>query len=261
MIKEQLIISVFQYNIIWENSLANIRLISNWLYRSEIKPDIIVLPEMFTTGFTMNVSQQAENIEGKSILLLQNLATENDVAICGSIIICDEQKYYNRFIFIEPSGKKYFYNKKHLFKMGDEDKFFERGNNKLVFEYKGWRICPMICYDLRFPVWARNRNEYDILIYCANWPANRKNVWDILLKARAIENQAYVIGANRVGTDDNHISYSGNSQLIDPLGNILASTEDYFEESIQAKLSYSELISLRESFNVLGDADKFILTD
>lgn len=257
MIKEQLIISVFQYDIVWENPTSNIRLISNWISRLETNPDIVVLPEMFTSGFTMNVSQQAETIDGKSVTLLKNLASENDIAICGSVIIADNEKYYNRFIFIEPSGEIHFYNKRHLFRIGDEDKYFERGNKKLVFEYRGWRICPLICYDLRFPVWSRNRNEYDVLLYCANWPGNRKDVWDVLLRGRAIENQAYVVGANRVGTDSKSISYSGNSMIIDPKGKVIASTEDYFEDTIQAKLSYSELISFRETFNVLDDADSF----
>jgi len=143
--------------------------------------------------------------------------------------------------------------------MGNEESNFEHGTERLIITYKGWRICPLICYDLRFPVWARNRNEYDILIYSANWPQTRTDVWNTLLKARAIENQAYVVGTNRVGVDGNTIVYSGNSQLIDQKGNIVASAEDYDENIISAQFSYSELMKFRSDFPVLNDADQFRL--
>jgi len=252
-------IAVYQFDLLWEDPEANKAKIERWLKKTDEIIDVIFLPEMFTTGFTMNVAAMAEQMDGATIQWLKKLTAEFQVAICGSIIISENGAYYNRLIFAEPSGEINFYDKHHLFTMGDEASHFQKGTERLIISYKGWRICPLICYDLRFPVWARNRDEYDLLFYSANWPQNRKDVWNTLLKARAIENQAYVVGANRIGVDGNSISYSGNSQLINPKGNILASTEDYFGNIITAEFSYSELLKFRESFPVLEDADDFIL--
>jgi len=177
------------------------------------------------------------------------------------LAIKEEASYFNRLLFVEPSGEIYTYDKRHLFTMGRENEFFRKGTKHLIVNYKGWRICPLICYDLRFPVWARNRNEYDVLFYAANWPQPRADVWNTLLKARAIENQCYVVGANRVGEDGKGISYSGNSQIIAPKGNVLAESKDYNDSIVVAELSFIDLLKFRSAFPVLDDADDFSLAN
>jgi len=162
-------------------------------------------------------------------------------------------------VFVEPSGEIQHYDKRHLFTMANEESHFQPGVERLIVTYNGWRICPLICYDIRFPVWARNRNEYDVLVYSANWPESRTEVWNTLLKARAIENQSYVVGANRVGVDGSKILYSGNSQLIDPKGNVLSAIADHHKGIVFAGFSYSELMEYRKKFPVLDDADQFVI--
>jgi len=162
---------------------------------------VVFLPEMFATGFSMNVSELAEPMNGETVNWMKKRCSEHQLALCGSLIIQENGNFYNRMLFVEPSGKTSFYDKRHLFTMGNEESHFQAGTERLIVDYKGWRICPLICYDLRFPVWARNRNEYDLLVYSANWPQARTEVWNTLLKARAIENQCYVVGVNRVGAD------------------------------------------------------------
>ena len=257
MTKETLKIAVFQFNLVWENAFANRSKIDEWLRVLPGDTDIVFLPEMFSTGFTMNVSAVAEKMSGATIEWMKECCAEYQVALCGSLIICEADQYFNRLVFAEPSGEMKYYDKRHLFTMAGEESCFTPGERRLIVEYKGWRICPLICYDLRFPVWARNQSEYDVLVYSANWPQSRIEVWNTLLKARAIENQSYVIGANRTGVDGNNISYSGNSQLIGPKGNILASSVDYSESILFADLFYKELIGFREKFPVLNDADHF----
>lgn len=256
---ENLKVAAYQYDIVWENPEANRLKIERWLSKADEQADLVVLPEMFTTGFTMNVRANAESMTGETVSWMKQMSAQHEVALCGSLIISENGKYYNRFVFVDPSGKTEFSDKRHLFTMANEESHFTRGENRLIIHYKGWRICPLICYDLRFPVWSRNINEYDILIYSANWPQNRKDVWNTLLQARAIENQAYVIGVNRVGEDGNSTTYSGNSQIINPRGIVLASTEDFYENSVAAALNRQDLISFRNSFPVLNDADSFKL--
>lgn len=257
--QEILNIAVFQFSPVWEDPAANRSKIDEWLYQTVKNRDVVFLPELFTTGFSMHVSELAETMEGETIQWMKKCSSEHQLALCGSLIIRENNRFINRLLFVEPSGEIHFYNKRHLFAMGDEDQHFQPGTARLIVEYKGWRICPLICYDLRFPVWARNRNEYDILVYSANWPQARTEVWNILLKARAIENQAYVVGANRVGIDGKMIAYSGNSQVIDPKGHILAEIGDHHKGIVSAGFSYSELLKFRTAFPVLKDADPFSL--
>jgi omega-amidase len=259
MTQELLNIAVFQLNVVWENPAANRDKTDEWLQKNNINIDLVFLPEMFTTGFSMNVSELAETMDGETVRWMKKCSSEYQLALCGSLIIRENGIFFNRLLFVEPSGEVHFYDKRHLFSMGNEESHFQKGERRLIVHYKGWRICPLICYDLRFPVWARNRNEYDILVYSANWPQSRIDVWNTLLKARAIENQAYIVGANRVGVDGNLISYSGNSQLIDPKGNLLSAIGDHHKGIVSAGFSYSELIKFRTAFPVLNDADQFSL--
>ncbi len=259
MPQEILKVSVFQFNLVWEDAVANRAKIDALLQLLPSDSDVAFLPEMFSTGFSMNVAELAESMDGETIAWMKHRSAKYQLSLCGSLIIKDNDKFYNRLVFVEPSGKIQHYNKRHLFTMADEESHLEPGRKRLIVEYKGWRICPLICYDLRFPVWARNRNEYDVLVYSANWPEQRTEVWNTLLKARAIENQSYVVGANRVGVDGSEITYSGNSQLIGPKGNIWSSTENYSERIVSAEFSYSQLLKFRKNFPVLDDADSFVL--
>lgn len=257
MTQEILHVSVFQFDLVWENPVANRTKIDEWLRKSNEKTDVIFFPEMFTTGFSMNVSGLAETMDGETVGWMKARSAEFQTALCGSLIIREDGKFFNRLLFVEPSGEVHFYNKRHLFTMSKEESHFEKGTERLIVNYKGWRICTLICYDLRFPVWARNRDEYDLLVYSANWPQARTEVWNTLLRARAIENQAYVVGANRVGVDGNLVSYSGNSQLINPKGGLLSEIGDHHKGIVSAGLSFSEMIKFRTDFPVLNDADEF----
>lgn len=259
MAQEILKIAAFQFDLIWENVKANLENVGRLLELLPTQTDIVFLPEMFSTGFTMNAHKVAEPEDGETMNWLKSQASKYNVAICGSLVIQEDHKFFNRLVFVEPSGNFSQYDKRHLFTMGGEEKPYTRGERRLVIEYLGWRICPLICYDLRFPVWARNLNDYDLLAYSANWPEQRSQVWNVLLKARAIENQSYVVGVNRVGADGNKVSYSGQSQVIDAKGNVMVQAKDYSEEIVCAELSYSKLILFRKKFPVLDDADSFSL--
>lgn len=251
-------LTLAQYDIAWENKQTNFDLINNIVVNLKGKTDIIILPEMCTTGFTMNSHNLAETNNGKTITLIKQWAIENEVAICGSFIAADDKEcYYNRAFFITPE-KEYYYDKRHLFRMGSEPQYFSSGNSRLVFEHKGFNICLLICYDLRFPVWARNiNNEYDILIYVANWPASRTKVWDALLTARAIENMSYVCGVNRIGKDGNGLVYNGSSKLINARGEEISSTALNREQIETIRISKGELEEFRIKFPVWKDADRF----
>ena len=257
MTQETLTAAIIQLDQVWENSGTNRLKLDEWLRKTDKSTDIVFLAEMFNTGFSMNISALAETMDGETVTWMKQRSAEYGFALCGSLIILENNLYYNRLIFAEPSGEVHFYNKRHLFTMGGEESQFEQGIERIIITYKGWRICPFICYDLRFPVWARSNNEYDLLVYSASWPQARDEVWNTLLKARAIENQAYVVGANRVGVDGNSITYSGNSQVIDPKGKVLAITQEYVENIVAASLSYNELLRFRADFPVLNDADTF----
>lgn len=216
---------------------------------------------MFSTGFSMNTSELAETMDGEAVAWMKKVSNENGVILTGSIIIEEDEKHFNRLIWMLPNGQYGQYDKRHLFAYGEEDKHYNPGNKRLIASVKGWKINLQVCYDLRFPVWARQQSstngpEYDVLIYVANWPERRSHAWKTLLCARAIENQCYVVGVNRVGTDGNNIYYSGNSLVIDPLGQVLYHMAD--EEDINTiTLTKEKLEEVRSKFPFWKDADDF----
>jgi predicted amidohydrolase len=244
-------ITTIQYDIVWEDKETNLKNLTSKI--NTIQSDVIVLPEMFTTGFTMTPNHLAESMTGKTIQWMKEIALTKDLAICGSSIIREEDKYFNRFIWVNPDGTIYHYDKRHLFL--NEDQNYTPGNKKLIIEYRGWKICPLICYDLRFPVWSRNSEDYDILIYVANWPDKRKLAWRSLLVARAIENQCYVIGVNRVG-EGGRLFYSGGTSVINALGEVQY-TNSHIEEVFTATLSKYDLDKIRTQLPFLEDKDNF----
>lgn len=264
----QLALSIIQSNIRWEDKEKNLAHFSKKIAAIDKNTDIIVLPEMFSTGFSMNSSELAEKMQGGETMawLKQQAFNKNAVLVC-SFIVQEKNNYFNRLIWMQPNGEFYYYDKKHLFTMAKEHKSFSRGKNRLVVHYKGWRFCPLICYDLRFPMWSRNavfnsskaNSEFDCLIYIANWPTVRINHWDKLLEARAIENQCYVVGVNRIGIDENKLVYSGNSAVINPKGEKISTTLPNIESVETIFLSLDELNEYRLKFPVIDDADDFQL--
>ncbi|MBW4359121.1 amidohydrolase [Flavobacterium taihuense] len=251
-------LALIQSSLSWENPEKNRKKLGEKINAISESVDLIVLPEMFTSGFTMQPDTVAEKMQGETIIWLKQLAEAKNCAITGSLVIAENDNFYNRLVFVFPSGEIKFYDKRHLFTLAGEDEVYTAGAKKLIVEYKGWKICPLICYDLRFPVFARNVEEYDLLIYVANWPEIRIKAWDVLLKARAIENMSYTIGVNRIGEDDNNFQYNGHSQVVNFLG-------DYIMEPIETKgvfiveLNKAELLLARKKFNFLKDQDAFIL--
>ncbi len=252
-------ISFLQYNIIWEDPVANKKKIEIMVGSGKPDSSLLILPEMFTTGFTMNPGRLAESMDGDSVRWMREKAGDWDVVVAGSLVIREGSKIYNRFIWMTPTGEFSYYDKRHLFRMGEENHHYASGKQKLICRLSGWRIRPLICYDLRFPVWARNRNDYDILVYVANWPDSRRNVWSSLLIARALENQSYVVGVNRTGKDANGISYSGDSVIIDPRGKIISSTKGSGESFESVSLSMDKLIDFRKKFPAWMDGDDFTI--
>lgn len=247
--------ALIQAPLIWENPQANREYFEERVNSIEQEIDLIILPEMFTTGFTMNPKNVAETMEGETILKLKDLAKNKNTAITGSLII-ENEKYYNRLIFVFPSGKIEYYDKRHLFSLAGEEKIYTSGKEKQIVEYKGWKICPMICYDLRFPVFSRNTEDYDLLLYVANWPKPRTNAWDILLKARSVENMCYTLGVNRIGFDESGHEYIGHSQAIDFLGNTIINAEES-EGVFIADLDKNAMLEARHKFGFLNDRDAF----
>jgi len=255
----ELRISLVQAELFWEDKERNIEYYGNLLKSLSSKSDLAVLPEMFSTGFSIEAFGLAETNKGKTIQTIHRWAKEYNIAVCGSFMAKDDsERIFNRGFFIEPNGNESFYDKRHLFRMGLEQQHFVAGNRQLIVPYRGWNIRLIICYDLRFPVWARNRkNEYDLLICPANWPAARSNVWQTLLVARALENQCYVCGVNRIGEDGNFIDHQGDSVLIDFKGNYLAETNLREETVVTAVLQKDQLDDFRERFPAWMDADDF----
>jgi omega-amidase len=249
-------VSILQYDIAWKDNDANLRYIIQKMPELPTNTDVLILPEMFNTGVTTDVEEVHETMWGVCITTLKSEAHRFNIAICGSILIQEENKFYNRFVFITPEGEMFQYDKRHLFNLGGEHLVCERGTDNIVFEYKGWRIKPQICYDLRFPVWSRNSEKYDLLIYVSNWPKSRGFAYTSLLKARAIENQSYLCACNRIGTDGNKIVYNGSSCVIDAKGDTLGDAEEK-ELLLNVSLSKEELIKFRERFPVLEDRDDF----
>jgi omega-amidase len=252
-------IALIQSDLIWENPTANRKQFEEKINNLTEGIDLIILPEMFTTGFTMNTSVIVETMEGETVQWLQNLAQEKSIAITGSIVINEKDNFYNRLLFVHPSGRIDSYDKKHTFTLAGEHEVFSAGTERIVVEYKGWKICPLICYDLRFPVWARNTENYDLLLYVASWPKPRIEAWDGLLKARAIENMSYTIGVNRVGVDANGYEYTGNTVCYDTLGNCLAKNNQGTEEILIVDLDIEAQTKIRNRFRFLDDRDRFIL--
>ncbi len=251
-------IAIIQSSLFWENPKANRNHFEVKINALTEKVDLIVLPEMFSTGFTMNPEAVFETMQGETIQWLQSLAKTKNSAITGSLVIKKNDNFYNRLVFVFPSGEIQFYDKRHLFSLAGEDKVYTSGKEKLIVNYLGWKICPLICYDLRFPVFARNVEEYDVLIYVANWPKLRINAWDILLKARSVENMCYTIGVNRMGFDNNHFEYDGHSQAVDFLGNYALEPKET-EGVFLVELNKGKLVEARKKLGFLGDRDSFEL--
>lgn len=257
---ENLKITIIQSELHWENTEANLIMFSEKIAEIDFETDLIVLPEMFSTGFSMNVEKLAESSNGKTLKWMISEAIKHNSAICGSVIITQKNQYYNRLFFVFPDGNFKKYDKKHTFTLAKENEIYTAGNERIVLEYKGWKICPLICYDLRFPVWARNTEEFDVLIYVANWPKARIAAWNTLLRARAIENMVYCIGVNRVGNDGNSIEYNGQSAVFDVLGKQISTNtaEKEFTETILLKKKH--ITNNRSHFQFLKDRDGFNLT-
>ncbi|WP_396192568.1 amidohydrolase [Flavobacterium sp.] len=251
-------IALIQTELSWENPNENKALLQEKINAISQYVDLIVLPEMFTSGFTMNPKNVAQSMQGEAISWLKETAKDKDCAITGSLVIEENGNYFNRLVFVFPTGEIQTYDKRHLFTLAGEDKVYTAGKDKLIVDYKGFKICPLICYDLRFPVFARNVEDYDVLIYVANWPKPRVNAWDILLKARSVENMSYVIGVNRVGLDENNHEYVGHSQAVDFLGNYIQEPQE-IEGVFIVELDKNELVETREKLNFLNDRDEFKL--
>jgi omega-amidase len=252
-------VTTIQTNLYWEDPDKNLAYLTQKLQDLNEPTDIIVLPEMFTTGFTMNVEANAEPHGGKGLQWMLQKAKEKNCVITGSISVKDGGQFYNRLYWVMPDGNYQQYDKRHLFQMGNEHKHYTAGTEKLIIAYNGWRICPLICYDLRFPVWSRNTKQstYDLLLYVANWPEVRSYPWKQLLIARAIENQAYVVGVNRIGNDANNINHSGDSVVINPRGEIMSKPNASQEIMETVNLSGTYLQEFRKTFPVLMDGDEF----
>lgn len=257
---QDLNITLLQASLHWENPTANQEMFTQLVQKNTHSADLIVLPETFTTGFTMAAEKNGEEPDGESTQWLRNLASSYSVTICGSLIISEGKQHFNRLIWAQPDGSYFTYDKRHLFRMVGERDNFTPGTQRKIFKLGDWRICPLICYDLRFPVWSRGINEFDLLIYVANWPASRKTAWETLLPARAVENLCYVAGINRVGTDGNGVDYAGGSLVADYLSNHIA-VAGTDAETVHATLSLDKLNRYREKFPAWKDADQFQLTD
>jgi len=257
---ENLTLTIFQAYLFWENIDKNLQYIAEKLSDITEKTDLIILPEMFSTGFSMNAAELAEPMDGKTMAWMKKIASRHNCALTGSIIIRENENYYNRLIWMRADGSYEHYNKRHLFALGKEHETYTPGNKKLIVDLNGWKICPVICYDLRFPVWLRNVNgEYDLLVIVANWPERRIAHWSSLINARAIENQAFAIGVNRVGHDGNEIYHNGESTCVGPLGNIIYHKADK-EDLCTLVISHDELQNARLTLPFLQDADEFQIT-
>ena len=253
-------IGLAQYDIAWENKTANFQKTIDLLKQMEGKTDLAVFPEMFSTGFSMNSHLLAETMDGETMHLLQQWSQQFNLALAGCFICKENEAFFNRAFFITPEGDTYYYDKRHLFRMGNEPESFSPGNKRCILHYKGWNICLAVCYDLRFPVWLRNtENAYDLLILVANWPSSRNAVWDTLLQARAIENQSYVCGVNRTGTDGAGLHYSGHSAMIDAKGKRQAAFQEDEEGFRIADIHLEDLVHFREKFPAWKDADPFTI--
>jgi len=259
MPSDTLNITLIQADIAWEDKGTNLKQYEDYISGINGPCEVVVLPEMFSTGFSMNPDQFAETMDGPTVRWMKNMAQKKRCIITGSLIIAENGNYHNRLVWMQPDGKCGVYDKRHLFGYAGEDQHYTQGDKKLVVSVNGWRICPLICYDLRFPVWSRNAPEaYDVLLYVANWPERRSLAWKTLLQARAIENQSYVVGVNRVGVDGVGINYTGDSSVFGPLGEMV------WQQHMNANahtvtLDKSLLQNVRTELPFLKDADQFII--
>jgi len=254
---QNLRLTVIQPDIVWHSVSDNIAMIESFISGLGYATDLILLPEMFSTGFTMQTEKFAEEMNGKTVSEMRGWSRSLNAYVAGSLIIKESGFFFNRAVIAAPDGALYVYDKRHLFRMGGEDKKYTCGNNNLTVNIKGWRVRPFICYDLRFPVWSRNTSDgYDLALYCANWPAVRQKHWDVLLRARAIENQCYVAGVNRTGIDGSGIKYNGGSSVIDFRGEEIYSAGT--EPSVKTvEIEYETLAGYRKDFPAWMDADDF----
>jgi len=253
-------LTLIQPDIIWENKFRNLERMGEMISAIPAGTDIIILPEMFNTGFSVDPVKLSEPPFSETFDWMKSISREKNCGVCGSYIVSENGGFYNRWIFVSPDNETWNYNKRHLFSPGDEDKMFTRGNERIVFVFRGMRICPNVCYDLRFPVWCRNRNDYDLLINSSNWPESRSNVWITLLKARALENQCFMAGVNRIGIDGTGIKYCGDSMILGPKGEIIAEGIQNEECLISGEISIDELADFRKKFPVLKDGDNFTIS-
>lgn len=256
-------IALVQTDLHWKDKTANMAMLEEKLMNLESDVDLIILPEMFTSGFTMDAKEVAEPMNFTTTKWMKQMAAQTQAIVTGSIVVEEKGNFYNRLLWVNPDGKVDFYDKRHLFRMAGEDGHYDMGTQRKVFEWKGWKIMPQICYDLRFPVWSRNRVgddklEYDLLFYVASWPSPRISAWDILLKARAVENLSYSIGVNRIGQDGNGVPYSGHSAAYNFKGEILGFSESK-EEILFIDLDLNSLQEYREKFPAWLDGDQFDL--
>lgn len=262
---QDLKITIIQSDLHWEDIGSNLAMFEEKIWQIGQATDVIILPEMFTTGFTMKANKLAEHMNMRTFKWMRQMADQTGALVLGSFIASVHDRYYNRLVWMEPGGIFKTYDKRHLFRMGEENQTYSPGESLLIGHWKGWRICPLICYDLRFPVWSRNRwnaslkrPSYDLLLYVANWPMVRINAWETLLKARAIENLSYVAGVNRVGVDGNGIEYNGQSAIIGPKGDSIFSGQEM--ETIKTlQISSNSLHAYRDKFPAFMDADDFTI--
>ena len=255
--EKSLKISLIQTDTIWESIDRNLDQIDRKTEKLGHDTDLILLPELFSTGFTMGAAKIAESMDGKAVKWMKEKARSLDCLVMGSLVIKENDFFYNRLVTAFPNGNLLHYDKRHLFSYAGEDKVFKAGQKRLVFSYKGFRICPLICYDLRFPVWSRNTEDIDLLIYVANWPDARMTAWDTLLKARAIENLCYVAAVNRVGVDNNKLNYTGHSALYDAMGNTVMNLKTGEEAMGSVTIETSHIQQVRSQFRFLEDRDEF----
>lgn len=254
--KEQISVCQVQPDLIWEDIDANLEMLDGMLRDIPAETDLIMLPETFSTGFSMHSDRYAEEVGGKAVTWMQRVAREKKAHITGSVIIRDNGRIYNRLYWVSAEGVEGQYDKRHLFRMGREDKHFEPGTSRVIFKLGSFRFLPQVCYDLRFPVFSRNRGDYDVLFYVANWPAPRQQVWEILTRARAMENQAYVLGVSRVGKDGLGVNHLGGTCAINPVGEVMRRLDD--TPGIQTvRLDLKKLSAFKKRFPAWKDADRF----
>ena len=256
--ESQLSLTALQTELFWEDKKKNFHHLERQIEQLPAT-DVIILPEMFTTGFTMEAEKFAENMDGKTVQWLKELAYKKQAAIGGSTIIKENNNIFNRFLLVSPSGKIQHYDKRHTFTLAGENKAYTTGKNNGIVTYKDWKICLRVCYDLRFPVWGRNTSDYDLLIYTANWPHKRIAAWDTLLKARAIENMTYCVGVNRIGTDGSNLTYPGHTTVFNHMGDCIGETTEHKPGSTTILLDKDAMLLARKKLDFLNDRDQFTL--